>query len=302
MSGLRSIQSEKRKLFALVAMLLILSAVVFSLYKDKPVTTATWIWDATIITEQADDVIAFAKENGVNLIYLHIEQNKIAPDQYRSFIKAAGQAGIKVDALGGDRNWALTDNQSNISSFISWVKDYNSQAAEAERFQGIHVDIEPYLLSRWEKHKDDVIEQWMENMEFVVSETKKDPGLTVSADLPFWIDTLKVPGDSEKVSSWMLDRLDSITLMAYRNYAEGPNGIVDITQRVLADANDRKKASVIVGVNILESKEGDNVSFHKQGTTEMERELSILQSALAQSPSFAGYAVHDYKSWRKASQ
>ncbi|MET3290549.1 UNVERIFIED_CONTAM: GTP:adenosylcobinamide-phosphate guanylyltransferase [Brevibacillus sp. OAP136] len=302
MSGLRSIQSEKRKLFALVAMLLILSAVVFSLYKDKPVTTATWIWDATIITEQADDVIAFAKENGVNLIYLHIEQNKIAPDQYRSFIKAAGQAGIKVDALGGDRNWALTDNQSNIASFISWVKDYNSQAAEAERFQGIHVDIEPYLLSRWEKHKDDVIEQWMENMEFVVSETKKDPGLTVSADLPFWIDTLKVPGDSEKVSSWMLDRLDSITLMAYRNYAEGPNGIVDITQRVLADANDRKKASVIVGVNILESKEGDNVSFHKQGTTEMERELSILQSALAQSPSFAGYAVHDYKSWRKASQ
>ncbi|MGO0060100.1 hypothetical protein ACTID9_08845 [Brevibacillus fluminis] len=302
MSGLCSIRSIKGTMIVLFAVLLLLSAVAFSLDKDKPVTTATWIWDATIITDQADDVIAFAKENGVNLIYLHIEQNKIAPDQYRSFIKAAGQAGIKVDALGGDRNWALTDNQGNIASFISWVKDYNSRAAEAERFQGIHVDIEPYLLSRWEKHKDDVIEQWMENMAFVVSETKKEPGLTVSADLPFWIDTLKVPGESEKVSSWMLDRLDSITLMAYRNYAEGPNGIVDITQRVLADANDRKKASVIVGVNILESKEGDNVSFHKQGTTEMERELSILQDALAQSPSFAGYAVHDYKSWRQASE
>lgn len=293
-------QSGKRWILPMAGLLLLLSVVTFSLNRNPAGTSATWIWDAKII-EQKDDVIAFAKQNDINLIYLHIEQTRIKPEQYRSFIKAASKEGIKVDALGGERNWALVENQENIESLIKWVKDYNVTAKEEERFQGIHVDIEPYLLSRWKRNKDSVMKQWLKNMEFVVQETKKDSTLTVSADLPFWIDTLNVPGESEKVSSWMIDRLDSITLMAYRNYARGPNGIVDITKRIVADANERKKASVIVGVNILESNEGNNVSFHEHGTEQMEKELAILQEEMAKSPAFAGFAVHDYSSWRQAS-
>lgn len=191
-------QSAKGRIFSLVGLMLFLSVVTsFSFYKNHPFITATWIWDAKLIAQQKDDMISFAKTNGINLIYLHIEQDAISPQQYRFFIRTATRERIKVDALGGDPNWALAANQASIGNFIAWVKNYN---------------------------------------------------------------------------------------------------------KIIDDANRQQKASIIVGVNILESNEGDYVSFHKQGTEQMKKELAILQEELAKYPAFAGSAVHDYKSWRLSSK
>lgn len=282
-------------LAASIAMLLLMN--------NRPsFTTATWIWDAKLISSQEEEIVAFAFENNINLIYLHIEPTRVSPQAYRSFIKEANQANIKVEALGGDPNWAYTANRQSITDLISWVKAYNQSAKEDERFSGIHVDIEPYLLDDWKKDQAAIVNQWLKNVDYLLAETKKDTRLQVSADLPFWIDTVEVPGESEKVSNWMLQRLDSITLMAYRNHAKGHNGIVDIVEKTLEAAKTEKKASVIVGVNILESSEGKNVSFHEDGTQEMKQQLVILQDELSGNPAFAGSAIHDYESWKHVTQ
>lgn len=263
---------------------------------------ATWIWDARLIASQAEEIVSFARQNDINLIYLHIEPTRVSPQQYRSFIQAASRASVRVEALGGDPGWALAANRESIGELVAWVKAYNRTAGADERFSGIHVDIEPYLLQEWKENQENVASEWMRNIVYLVAETKKDSTLSVSADLPFWIDSVTVPDGSEKLSSWMLERLDSITLMAYRNHAQGPNGIVDIVQKIVADADTLGKGSVVVGVNILESQEGENVSFHQMGTQEMESELAILQEELGDRPSFAGSAVHDYESWLHASR
>ncbi len=266
----------------------------------QALTTATWIWDAKQIETQTDEMIDFARQNEINLIYLHIEPTAVAPHTYRSFVRKAGQAGILVEALGGDPNWALTKNRQSIDELISWVKAYNKQAKANERFSGIHVDIEPYLLPDWKESRQEVVREWLKNVTYLVAETKKDTDLTVSADLPFWIDSVSVPGSEEKVSNWMVERLDSITLMAYRNRAEGNNGIVELVKKIVADANSRKKGSVIVGVNIMESAEGAHVSFFADGPTEMKNQLVILQAVLSGNPAFAGSAIHDYESWKQS--
>ncbi len=303
MTNLSIRQMGNRGKFIVVSMMILISAVTLFLNPAKSsYTQATWIWNAKLITEQQEDIIAFAKANGINMIYLHVEQKDIAVQQYRSFIKAASLAGIKVDALGGDPYWALAANQASIGNLIAWVKEYNKTAAEDEQFHGIHVDIEPYLLPRWKTDRESVLRQWMENIGYAVHETKKDAKLAVSADLPFWVNTLTVPGESEKVSSWMIRHLDSITLMAYRNYAHGHNGIVDIVQGIMNDANEQERASIIVGVNIMKSSEGKNVSFHKEGTAEMKNQLTILQDELSKYNAFAGSAIHDYESWRHVSK
>lgn len=265
-------------------------------------TKATWIWNARILPAHTEEIVAFAKQNEINLIYVHVEPTTVSPQVYRDFIRTAKRASIQVEALGGDPNWALAANRGSIGDLVSWVKAFNHSAKPDERFQGIHVDIEPYLLAEWKKDQDAVVEQWMKNVVYLVAETKKDSDLLVGADLPFWIDSVIVPGEKEKVSNWMVERLDSITLMAYRNHAMGQNGIIDIVHRVVADADSRKSGSVVVGVNILESKEGANTSFHADGTVEMEKQLAILQEELAKNPSFAGSAIHDYESWLHASK
>lgn len=286
------------KRYALLAFVLaLLGMLLLSLQNRSPHTMATWIWDARRIETQAEEIIAFAKQNEINLIYLHIKPVEISPRTYRSFIKRANQADIRVEALGGDPNWAYAANRERIRYLVDWVKAFNSQAAEDERFQGIHVDIEPYVLPDWEKDRETIVRQWLENIEYLVVETKKDSQLPVSADLPFWIDEVQVPGTQQKVSTWMLERLDSITLMAYRNHTKGANGIVEIVQNIVVEADELQKRSVIVGVNIRDSEEGENVSFHAHGTAEMKSQLAILQKELGRNPSFAGSAIHDFESW-----
>jgi hypothetical protein len=288
-----------------IALLLVTvaSIIMLSLANTRSaLTKATWIWDAKQIENQTDEMIEFAEKNDINLIYLHVEPAAVAPETYRTFIEKANQAGIKVEALGGDPNWALTANRQSIDDLISWVKAFNRSAKSDERFSGIHVDIEPYLLPAWKEDQEEIVRQWLKNVSYLAAETKKDTDLAVGADLPFWIDSVKVPGSDEKVSNWMVQRLDSITLMAYRNQALGQNGIVEIVEKIVDDANVHKKGSVIVGVNIMKTMEGAHVSFYEEGTEEMNNQLAILQEELSNNPAFAGSAIHDYESWKHASQ
>ncbi|WP_400161875.1 hypothetical protein ACAF76_016100 [Brevibacillus sp. TJ4] len=282
-------------LLAAVLVLVLLS--LLSVHNRPAHTMATWIWDAKRIESQTEEIIAFAEQNGITLIYLHIKPVEVSPEAYRRFNQHAHAAGIKVEALGGDPNWAYAANRGSIGYFVSWVKAFNSQVKEEERFAGIHVDIEPYVLPDWKKQQEQIVRQWLENMEYLVVETKKDSALPVGADLPFWIDELHVPGTEQTVSGWMLERLDSITLMAYRNHAQGANGIVDIVQNIIVEADGLRDRSVIVGVNIRDSGEGENVSFHAHGTAEMKSQLALLQEELGRNPSYAGSAIHDFESW-----
>lgn len=52
---------------------------VLSNHSRAALTTATWIWDAKQIETQTDEMIAFAEENGINLIYLHVEPTTVSP-------------------------------------------------------------------------------------------------------------------------------------------------------------------------------------------------------------------------------
>ncbi|MGN7763075.1 hypothetical protein ACTJKB_16615 [Paenibacillus sp. 22594] len=286
--------------FVIFGMLLIGAAAIWLyFYMSGPaLIKSTWIWNPEIISKEADDIVAFSKQNGINLIYLHIDQKSITQEAYRSFIQKAGAAGIQVDALAGDPLWSLPENQKSIQTFVDWVQDYNQSVNKEERFHGIHVDIEFYTLAHWDDHKEEITKQWMTNIELLVKETKKDQKLEVSADVPFWINELMIPGTTETLSKWLIHRMDHITLMSYRDHAEGTNSIMEIVTPIFneAGAEDNK---VVVGVNLLKSSEGNDTTFHEEGLDEMERQLTILKEKLKKYSLYKGIAIHDYDSWRE---
>ncbi|OXM86277.1 hypothetical protein [Paenibacillus rigui] len=284
-------------------MLLVAVAVLLFVYKLRtvPAYKATWIWNAERIAKEKDDIISFTKQNGINLIYLHIDQKTVKREAYSSFIKEANAAGIQVDALAGDPLWSLAENQNSIKDYVSWVHDYNQSVKEEERFHGIHADIEFYALADWNDNKDKIIKQWMTNMELFVSESRKDRKLKVSGDVPFWIHDITIPGSSESLNDWIINRLDHVTLMSYRDKAEGTNSILEIIQPIFNDARAKGK-KVVVGVNLLKSSEGVGTTFQEEGLDEMKRQLSILQDKLGTNSLFAGIAIHDYESWRELAQ
>ncbi|MBU5445080.1 hypothetical protein [Paenibacillus sp. MSJ-34] len=264
---------------------------------DKPDhgKRATYLWQADLIVSERQSVLSFLQEQSVQVLYLNIDP-KVSAQDYKTFAAEASKSGVEVYALGGEPEWALSKYKGRISAFVDWVREYNESAQPAERFAGIHVNVQPYLLPEWETSRDDLLRQWTGNADYTATEAKAAL-LKTSADLPAWYDGMKLPdAKDETVVSWMLKQFDTVTIMAYRNTAEGDNGIVSLVTDELAEA-DRLEKPVLIAVNINKSDEGKHVSFYNKGAKSMERELERLPGLLGQHASFAGIAVHDYASW-----
>ncbi len=266
-------------------------------FNQKSYEKVTWIWDLEELNESDEDLISFAKKQGVNLVYLHVSLEEFEKEKVQSFIEKAAEEEIKVYALGGDPYWALTKNQDSLDEFVSIVKNYNRQVSEEERFQGIHVDIEPYLLPKWKSDQEDVINQWLDNMNHLTKQVKSDVELNISGDFPFWIYKVQIPGEDRNVGEWMISKLDSITIMAYRDFAEGKNGIKSISSPLIEQAANHNK-SVVIGVNVIKTNEGSHTTFYDTPPSVMKQELNQLENHFAGHPGFGGIAVHDYRSWK----
>ncbi|MBG9793189.1 hypothetical protein ABD76_12045 [Paenibacillus dendritiformis] len=264
----------------------------------KPVV-GTYIWRAELAIHQPDEIIAFARDKGVNLLYVRLDLEQ-PYEVYRSLVKKAHEAGIEMHAMGGHPGWALQDYAPRIRRLIEYVKKYNRAAEADERFHGIHLDVEPYVLPDWSSRKDEVLRQWTANMKMFVEETKRNSNLETSIDLAVWLDRTLLPDEPDlSVSEWMIRTMDHVSLMAFRNTADGSNGIAAVVGDEMRMA-DRHGKPLIVTVEMKQSPEGGHISFFDKGSAEMEKQLSLLPELLGEFTAYIGNAVHAYDYWKEA--
>ncbi|WP_055108138.1 copper amine oxidase N-terminal domain-containing protein [Paenibacillus ihumii] len=259
------------------------------------VPKGTWIWDTPIIKQDQEQMISFAKMKGVTSIYLQVNKD-IDSTIYENFIRKAKSEGILVEALGGRPEWVYKSGQKDIQRFIEWVKTYNSSVDPEASFTGLHFDIEPYTLNEWSKGNKVILDSWMDNMRLIEKETKGS-GLKITMDVPYWLNTVHVPGKKYSMSAWMLEKFDCLVIMNYRNHALGDNGIVENAQDMLREASTLKK-KIVIAVETVKSEEGPRVSFYSMSNEVMEKELQSAHNKLARYASYAGFAIHDFKGWQ----
>jgi hypothetical protein len=258
---------------------------------------STWIWDSKLIETDGDRILEFAANQKLTAIYLRYEKTYPTQDVYRNFIRRANDLGIKVEALAGQSDWIYDNNHIYIRQWIAAVTQYNASVGALERFQGFHFDIEPYTLGMWKTNQTWVLEQWMATIRFIESEVKSsDRSMKMAFDIPFWINSLTVPGSSYSFSAWLLEKADSVVIMAYRNKALGGNGIIARAKAIILEAATLKKQAVIA-VDTLPSIEADYTTFYKSNSSLMESELKQVKESLSLYPSYIGIAVHDYVRW-----
>jgi len=148
-----------------------------------------------------------------------------------------------VEALAGRPDWAFKSNQDQIKTFISWTLQYNASVGLEERFDGLHFDIEPYLLAEWETKNKKILEEWIHNLRFMEQETRGS-GLKITLDVPYWLHNVKVPDTEYSFSAWLLEKFDCLVIMDYRNHALGKNGIVDNAHAMLREASALNKQAI----------------------------------------------------------
>lgn len=177
-----------------------------------------------------------------------------------------------------------------------------SQAASAQvtqRPSGVMWDVEPHATALWKTDWHAAANHWLDFLgEVTHGLAEARPALKSSACLPFWYDGKMVTrnGKTKPLLHWAMDLLDEVLLMAYRDSAEGSDGIIELSRPNLDYAASIGKGCVIA-VELSCSVSTDKVTFCQEGVGRMEGELGKVQAALGSHRGFRGLAVHDYKWW-----
>jgi len=260
----------------------------------------TYIWHASNLISEPDQIIQFAKEKGLNMLYTRLDLRQPF-SEYQEFVEKAHAEGIEVHAMGGHPKWALEHLQPRIMKLVNYVKKYNGEATSAQKFDGIHIDVEPYTVSGWDRHNDEKLKEWMDNIKLFVKESKEDTNLEVSMDLAMWWDDRKTPGNPDlPFNKWVMKQMDHTSVMAFRDYAEGPGGILYMTKEEMEHANNLGKP-VLLSLEMRPSLI-DKITFAEEGKAKMREQIDVMENNLQDDPSYEGYMIHSYEYWKEAKE
>ncbi len=259
---------------SLVALAVLVTAAVSAL-GSPPAPMAIWAWEGP---QQA--VLDTAIEEDFETVFLYAPPGFSTDPSYALFIADATEAGVAVWALAGEPFWS-----NDSEPFEAWV----DEATESGLFAGLAPDVEPWALPRWEDEdrQAEIIANYLEGLAAVSGRTH----LPINAAVPFWFDGVDQLDGTTLIES-VMQHVDAVTVLAYRDAAAGPDGIVDIARGELAygAAND---VAVMVAVETAEVSP-TKITFAEEGRSAMFDELEVVEEAFAGEAAFAGLAVHDH--------
>jgi len=269
---------------------------------------AMWVWDVKIPAskEATKRLLEFCRSRNINRLYLSAYNiNEETAKNFKFFNQSAHNSGIFVHALGGDPRWGLERYHQQPLRWVENVLSFNRASKSAERFDGIQNDTEVYLLGKaWEQNKEGILKEYLDlNRKIIELRQIEEADIIYACDIPFWYDddsSLMVNwnGATKPASFHVLDTADSVTIMDYRNFAEGANGSIALAAKEVEYAASANK-KVYIGQETKENLYPPYVTFGGMTEENMERQIKKLVEVYINSPGFAGIAMHHYTSYKK---
>jgi len=280
------------------------------------VSRAIWTWEAESYAmvkdpDVAQEAATYLQSQHIDTVYLYADaydgHNLIIeqPQLYRAFIERLHQQHMKVYALLGSaylhtENYVLPTHRKQAEDMFRRVVRYNLATPPAARFDGVNLDIEPHLLDEWNDSTRERLLADFLDMGGALMKIKREyhATLSVGVAIPFWLDgiDLESKGVRRPVSEHVIDLFDYVALMDYRHKVEGSDSILSLAASEIAYAN-RAGKKVVIGLEVSPN-ELEKVTFDKAGPKVFEQALSTVGEALHDDPSFAGFAIHHYRTYR----
>lgn len=271
-------------------------------------TKALWIWDfyeASANSSKITQLLEFLKAHNFNKIFIGTKNT--LPDQpstYKELIQRAHAEGIQVFALVGKSSWALQGNHQFALAELRQVLSFNKKYP-ANKFDGIQFDIEPYTLPEYKLNRDFVSYQYIDVLKKISQEIELsgDP-LEFNAAIPWWFATGENPlilendGERKALSYIILDIVDSISIMSYRDTAD--RQIRASQAEVDYAAKTGKK--VYVGTETNAPDGGgipESITYYNKGLDYMNQQMSLITEHYTENDGFGGIAIHHYTSYKQ---
>lgn len=288
-----------RRVIILTFIVLLTTTLTYSFYTSLFATKnllnvkpqGTFLWDEDQIG--SPELLPFLQEKGLRQLYLQVHRwNASHQERLRPFISGLRAAGIEVYALEGRPEW--TDEPVAILDWIAQFEAYQQSAAPEERFKGLMLDIEPHLLEGWETDRTEIVERFVRTVSIV------DQGARTASIywvIPFWYDRVELSSStSTSLAEWMISTTDATAIMAYRNFSEGKDGILDHVHEEMIWSEQYARPIKL----ILETMEQPiaKVSFHIKGQRAMQVVIDEISETYRDHPQFEGISIHYYEAWK----
>lgn len=277
---------------------------------------AVWTWEAESYAMVEDPAVAqeavdYLQSQHIDTVYLYADayrgRNLLVerPELYRAFIEQLHRRHMKVYALLGSaylhtENYVLPAYRRQAEAMLRRVLQYNAAAPAVARFDGVNLDIEPHILDEWSDSTRERLLAGFLDMGEALMKLKREyhASLAVGPAIPFWLDGIELErnGARRPVSEHAIDLFDYVALMDYRHKAAGRDSILSHAASEIAYA-DRVGKKVVIGLEVSPN-ELDKVTFDRVGPKVFEQAVGTVEQALCGDPSFAGFAIHHYRTYR----
>lgn len=281
---------------------------------------ALWVWDSAPLLQEASArqrFLDFCRERGVNIAWIQVMRtlngSRLQHEaEWRDLLREAHRAGIKIHALDGDPAYVLRERHYVVLTLVDTIIRFNREAPAGQRFDGIHLDNEPYLLAGWQLPvvRERLLGEYLELNALAQRAVDAEGGLEYGVDIPFWwqypddqtgaaIGDVTFNGVRKAASFHILDLVDNVGIMDYRNMAGGDDGII-AHARELLEYGSGTNTTVFVGVETspVARVELPKLTFDGRSNAEMDDQLALVHAAFSGQKSFAGFAIHHYLSYR----
>ncbi|NCC50354.1 MAG: hypothetical protein EOM20_03975 [Spartobacteria bacterium] len=226
---------------------------------DRAINRAMWVWETEPLLDdpqEAADLFAFCRAHQVNELFLQLlytYENDGSPDVrciirkpdlLRAFLRAAHEDGLRIHALDGHPEYVLRENHPKVLAQVDALLAFNEGDIAQEQLDGIHLDNEPYLLPGFESVlQEDILRQYLElNAAIMARLREQGSAMVFGVDIPFWFDErpgeclVTWNGQRKDAAKHILDIVDNIGIMDYRNFAGGADGMIKHAEQELAYA------------------------------------------------------------------
>ncbi|HEU5361225.1 MAG TPA: hypothetical protein VFU42_08725, partial [Candidatus Deferrimicrobiaceae bacterium] len=257
--------------------------------KRKDLPRAMWVWEPLPLLlkpARRADFFRFCKRERIGRVWLQIPIRIVRPPgtggyalpspgeefdveishpaELRSFLSDAHGQGIRVEALDGAPEYAAKRYHRVVLAVVDAVIAFNRGSPPDDRFDGVHFDIEPYLLIGWHVRelREPILAEFLElNLE-CLRRIRSQSEMTYGIDIPFWwqspdpetgeaIAAVAFRGARKAASFHLIDRLDFVGVMNYRNAADGADGMLAHGLELLESAEKSRKARLYMGVETI---------------------------------------------------
>lgn len=286
-----------------------------------------WVWDSPLKMTSAEEgkILQVSKQNGFNVIYVTVDdyisitQIPDAADRANrtitymqnlaNFIQAAHNAGIQVDVVGGDKDWAEPENRWKGYALIDFVKQYNL-AHPSETIRALQYDVEPYLLSGYEGNKKKELTNYVEFIDESVTRMQSVPAKFSIViphfydDVQNWTPVVSHNGKNQYTFNHLLEILQrkpgsEVIIMAYRNFFDGNNGAKQVSETEINEATKGKYSTKIIIAQETGDVSPSYVTFYDYPKSALFNSLNQINIYFGRYQNFGGTAVHYFDSFVK---